>query len=116
MELTKLSDTEIQRVATPIWNNIIAAANSQNYVKFSRDFSTIMLKEATQELIESQWHKNAQLTCLKKSPEYLGLLRNNSIVRVLWKQKFINNDEELLGHLELTVEQGEIKVDGAQIL
>jgi hypothetical protein len=35
---------------------------------------------------------------------------------VLWKQKSSATDDELLGHLELIIEDGQVKVDGAQIV
>jgi hypothetical protein len=116
MDFTNINDIEIQKIASPIWANIIAASNDKNYKKFSQDFSLMMLKEATQKRIEEQWHKNLQLTSLKEAPNYLGYLVQKNIIRVLWKQKFNNNSDECLGHLELIIEQGKVKVDGAQIL
>jgi hypothetical protein len=116
MDFTNINDVEIQKLATPIWSNIIIASNNKNYVKFSQDFSIMMLQEAPQERIEEQWQKNIQLTLLKEAPEYLGYLLQDKVIRVLWKQKFNNNNDECLGHLELIIEQGKVKVDGALVL
>ena len=46
----------------------------------------------------------------------MGCLKNKERVRVLWKQKSSVIDDELLGHLELIIEDGQVKVDGAQII
>jgi hypothetical protein len=46
----------------------------------------------------------------------MGCLKNKERIRVLWKQKSSATDDELLGHLEPIIEDGLVKVDGAQIV
>ena len=116
MQLNKLTQEEIHKLAAPIWNSLILASNAKDYPRFSNNFSTEMLKHATRENINDQWKNSPVLTSLKTEPEFMGCLKNKERVRVLWKQKSAATDDELLGHLELIIEKGEVKVDGAQII
>ena len=116
MKLDELTKEEINRLATPIWNSLILASNEKDYQKFSDNFLTEMLKHATRENINSQWGNSSVLTSLKPEPEFMGYLKSKERVRVLWKQKSAATDDEILGHLALIIENGEVKVDGAQIL
>jgi len=56
------------------------------------------------------------LTSLKPEPEFMGYLKNTGRIKVLWKQKSSVTDDELLGHLEVIIEGGQVKIDGAQIV
>jgi len=116
MQLNKLTQEEIHKLATPIWSSLILASNGMDYPKFSNNFSTEMLKLATRENINDQWENSPVLTSLSAEPEFMGCLKNKDRVRVLWKQKSSVTDDELLGHLELIIEDGEVKIDGAQIV
>jgi hypothetical protein len=116
MQLNKLTQEEIHKLATSIWNSLILASNARDYPRFSNNFSTEMLKLATCENINDQWENSPVLTSLNTEPEFMGCLKNKERVRVLWKQKSSVIDDELLGHLELIIEDGQVKVDGAQII
>ena len=116
MILEELDQEDINQLAKPIWESIIIASNKRDYQKFSKDFSIEMLKYATHENINDQWNNSSVLTSLKPEPELMGYLKNKGRVRVLWKQKSSVTDDELLGHLELIIEDGQVKVDGAQIV
>jgi len=115
MKFANLSPADVEKLAKPIWDNIITAGNDKNYQAFAKDFSITMKKNATREGIEQQWQQEPMLSSLAAEPSFIGILRDNKGIRVLWKQKFKGNDEEALGHLELVIENDEIKVDGAQI-
>jgi len=116
MQLDELTKEEINRLAKPIWSSLIISANERDYQSFSKDFSTEMFKHATREIINNQWENTPMLTSLKPEPEFMGYLKNKGRLRVLWKQKSSATDDELLGHLELIIEGGQVKVDGAQIV
>ena len=55
MDLTKLSDKEILKIANPIWDNIAYSSNKQDYDSFSKDLSKEAKKLATRDLIIKQW-------------------------------------------------------------
>ena len=116
MRLNELSQEDIIRLAKPIWDNLIVASNERGYQQFAKDFSIEMLKHATHDNINNQWENSPVLTSLQSGPEFMGCLKSKDRVRVLWKQKSSVTDDELLGHLELIIEDGEVKIDGAQIV
>ena len=115
MMLNDLYDIDVEKVATPIWESLINASNARDYTLFSRNFSSQMLASATREAIEEQWHEQPVLTRLSLDAEYMGCLKTASGMRLLWKQKVLDNDDEFLGQLELIIENGQVKVNGAVV-
>lgn len=116
MQFSRLTQNQIHDIAKPIWDNILDASNKQDYPKFSKDFSQKMSQQVGREDVEQQWQAVPVLSNLSPDPEFMGYLLQQNGVRVLWKQKSSLTDDELLGHLELTIENGRVKVDGAQVL
>ena len=116
MQLHELTQEGIIRLVKPIWDNIIVTSNKRCYQTFSKDFSTEMLQHATRKDIEDQWESLPVLRSLQSNPEFMGYLKNKDRIRVLWKQKSSATTDELLGHLELIIENEQVKVDGAQIV
>ena len=55
------------------------------------------------------------LTNLSEHREFLGCLRRNEFVTVLYKQKSDNITGDFLGRLVLGIENNEVKVFGATI-
>lgn len=115
MQLNLLSHEAIIDIAKPLWDNLIAASNARDYEKFIVHFSDVMRQEATRENIEAQWENQPVLSSLKDKPELMGCLKGKDSARVLWKQMSTSTQEELLGYLSLVVEEGEVKIDAAQI-
>ena len=115
MDLLQKSDQEILEIATPLWNNLINCSNSQNYFGFTKDFSARMLFGANEIELAKQWANNEVVTNLKQENEFLGCIRRDGHVTVLFKQKSTISDGDYLGRLVLGVEDGEIKIFGATI-
>ena len=115
MDLLHKSDKEILEIATPLWNNLINCSNSQNYFGFTKDFSARMLFGANEIELAKQWSNNEVITNLKKENEFLGCIRRDEHVTVLFKQKSNISDGDYLGRLVLGTEDGEIKIFGATI-
>ena len=86
MQLNKLTQEEILKIAKPIWSGLILASNKTDYQQFSNNFSAEMLKLATQENIDDQWKNSPVLTSLKTETEFMGCLKSKEGGRVLWKQ------------------------------
>ena len=115
MDLLQKSDEEILEVASPLWNNLIICSNSQDYLGFTKDFSARMLFGANEIELAKQWANNEVITNLKDENEFLGCIRREEHVTVLFKQKTSLSDSDYLGRLVLGVEDGEIKIFGATI-
>jgi hypothetical protein len=115
MELLQKSDNEILKIASPLWDNLINCSNTQNYFGFTKDFSARMLFGANEIELAKQWANNDVITNLKQENEFLGCIRRDDHVTVLFKQKSTISDGDYLGRLVLGEEDGEIKIFGATI-
>ena len=115
MELLQKSDNEILKIAAPLWDNLINCSNTQDYFGFTKDFSARMLFGANEIELAKQWANNEVITNLKQENDFLGCIRRDGHVTVLFKQKSTISDGDYLGRLVLGVEDGEIKIFGATI-
>ena len=115
MELLDKSDQEIKEIAQPIWDNLVKCSNIKDYGGFTKDFSSQMLYGANEVELGKQWANNKLLTSLSEKQEFLGTIRRNQFITVLYKQTSQTMPGEFLGRLVLGVEDGFIKVFGATI-
>ena len=115
MKLLEKTDEEILKIANPIWDNLIKCSNNKDYSGFTRDFSAQMLYGANEVEIGKQWANNKLLTSLSNQKDFLGCLRRNNFVSVIFRQKSDTVSGDFLGRLVLGVEDDKIKVFGATI-
>ena len=115
MSLLDKSDTEILEIANPFWDNLIKCSNSQDYFGFTKDFSARMLFGANEIELAKQWANNDVITNLTSEREFLGCLRRDEHVTVLYKQKSKVSEGDYLGRLVLGIEDDLVKVFGATI-
>ncbi len=114
-ELLKKTDKEIKEIAQPVWDNLIKSSNIKDYGTFTKDFSSQMLYGANEVELGKQWANNKLLTSLSDKPEFLGCIRRNEFITVLYKQKSNTVPGEFLGRLVIGLEDNLIKVFGATI-
>ena len=115
MNLIDKSDDEIIEIANPIWENLVRSSNNKDYGSFTKDFSSQMLYGANEVELGKQWANNKLLTSLSEKQEFLGTIRRNQFITVLYKQTSQTMPGEFLGRLVLREEDGLIKVFGATI-
>ena len=115
MELMDKSDQEIKEIAQPIWDNLVKCSNIKDYGGFTKDFSSQMLYGANEVELGKQWANNKLLTSLSEKQEFLGTIRRNQFITVLYKQTSQTMPGEFLGRLVLGVEDGLVKIFGATI-
>jgi len=115
MKLLEKSDKEIRDIAQPIWDNLVKSSNIKDYGGFTKDFSSQMLYGANEVELGKQWANNKLLTSLKDKPGFLGCIRRDSFITVLYKQESNTVPGEFLGRLVLGIEGDQIKVFGATI-
>ena len=106
---------EIKEIAQPIWDNLVKSSNIKDYGTFTKDFSSQMLYGANEVELGKQWANNKLLTSLSEKQEFLGTIKRNQFVTVLYKQTSQTMPGEFLGRLVLGVEDGNVKVFGATI-
>ena len=115
MDLLKKSDKEILEIASPLWDNLIICSNSQDYFGFTKNFSARMLMGANEPELAKQWANNEVITSLSIEREFLGCIRRDEYVTVLFKQTSTKVSGDYLGRLVLGEEDGQIKIFGATI-
>ena len=115
MTLLDKSDDEIIKIANPIWENLIRSSNNKDYGSFTKDFSSQMLYGANEVELGKQWANNKLLTSLSEKQEFLGCIRRDKFITVLYKQKSNTVSGEFLGRLVLGLEGDTVKVFGATI-
>ena len=115
MKLLEKTDKEILEIANPIWDDLVKYSNNKDYSRFTKHFSAQMLFGANEVEIGKQWTNNKLLTSLSKQKEFLGCLKRNNFVTVLFKQTSATVPGEFLGRLVLGVEDDKVKVFGATI-
>ena len=115
MNLLEKTDKEILEIANPLWDDLVKCSNNKDYGGFTKHFSAQMLFSANEVEIGKQWANNKLLTSLSKQKEFLGCLKRNNFVTVLFKQMSNTVPGEFLGRLVLGVEDDKVKVFGATI-
>ena len=115
MDLLDKNDEEIIKIANPIWLNLVKSSNIKDYGGFTKDFSSQMLYGANEVELGKQWSNNKLLTSLSEKQEFLGCIKRDKFITVLYKQTSNVLPGEFLGRLVLGLEGDEIKVFGATI-
>ena len=115
MNLLDKSDDEIIKIANPICENLVRSSNNKDYGGFTKDFSSQMLYGANEVELGKQWANNKLLTSLSEKQEFLGCIRRDKFITVLYKQKSNTLSGEFLGRLVLGLEGDMVKVFGATI-
>ena len=115
MNLLEKTDKEILEIADPLWDDLVKFSNNKDYGGFAKNFSAQMLFGANEVEIGKQWTNNKLLTSLSKKREFIGCLRRNNHVTVLYKQTSDKMPGEFLGRLVLGVEDDTVKIFGATI-
>jgi len=101
-EVVGQSDQEVQAVAEPILDNLLAGFNAGDYAQYSRDFDTT-LKEA---LSPQKFQETRKAILLKlgkyKSKSFLGFLQQGRMTVALWKGRFDKTGDDVLIKLVLS--------------
>jgi len=86
MKLLEKTDKEILEIANPIWDNLVLCSNNKDYSGFTKHLSAQMLYGANEVELGKQWANNKLLTSLSTQREFIGCMRRNNFVTVIFKQ------------------------------
>ena len=115
MNLFEKTDKEILKIADPLWSSLVKHSNDKNYLGFIKHFSKKMKQGANEIEIGKQWANNKLLSSLSDKREFLGCLRRNEYITILYKQTSDEVSGEYLGRLVLGIEDDDVKIFGATI-
>ena len=118
MKILTMSDAEILKIADPIRQDVIDGSNSRDWELHARNLPAHVIEnEEIRKDVERQWREDEAVsssrTSLSRESEYLGIIRKDEMVGVLWKQKSTKSKEEHLLRIILKEIDGEIKQAGA---
>ncbi|MGI9319543.1 MAG: hypothetical protein ACR2QW_19600 [bacterium] len=116
MNIIELSDDDILATAHPMWDDLIKYSNEGEYGKFIKNFSYDLLFGLNEVEIGKQFAKSELTRSLDPNYDFLGLIRRNQHVTVLYRMRSTKKEGEWLGRLVLGYDKDdEIKVFGASI-
>jgi len=116
MNIIEQSDEEILGIAHPMWENLIKYSNEGEYGMFVRHFSYDLLFGINEIELRKQFAQSVLTRALDPHYEYLGLIRRNQHVTVLYRMRSTAKSGEWLGRLVLGYnKEGDIKIFGASI-
>ncbi len=116
MNIIELSDDDILTIAHPMWDDLIKYSNEGKYGKFVQNFSYDLLFGLNEVEIGKQFAKSELTRNLDPSYDYLGLIRRNEHVTVLYRIRSTKKQGEWLGRLVLGYDKdGEVKIYGASV-
>lgn len=116
MNIAEKSDEEILALAHPMWEDLIKYSNEGEYGKFIRNFSYDLLFGLNEVEIGKQFAKSELTRSLDPKYDYLGLIRRDQHVTVLYRVRSTKKEGEWLGRLVLGYDNnGEVKIYGASI-
>jgi len=117
MKLASQSYAQILAVVDPIMDNLMDAANNQDYENHIRDF-TPRLKQ----MLQQEGFERMTSSMLKHFGPYtertlVELFRRADSLVAVWKQKCANSDDEFMASLAVVeTEDGQYLVDHALII
>lgn len=109
MKLLAMSDAQIEKVVTPILNDVIVGSRNKDWTLFSKHMSSEDSSNADAKAdVEQQWEEHEYLTSFSDEFEFLAVVRKLDIVLVLWKLTSTKFEEEYLQKLYLDEQDGKI--------
>lgn len=112
------SDSEILKIADPIRQDVIDGANAKDWKLHSRNLPMDVIEnDEIRKDVERQWREaetaSSPCTAISRDSKFLGIIRKNEFIDVLWKQKNTKSDEEHVLRIVLKDIDGELKQVGA---
>lgn len=119
MSILDKTEEEVIAIAHPMWEDLIRYSNEGEYGKFIRNFSYELLFGLNEVEIGKQFAKSELTRSLDSSYDYLGLIRRDQHITVLYRVRSTKREGEWLGRLVLGHEKddkdGDVKIFGASI-
>lgn len=110
MDLFAMSDTELEKYASSILDELIKWGNEKNWHEWSKHFHQYGLSEENKKDVHRQWAENPALSAFKPEKVFMGALRRETSILTTWKMWNHTTEDEILGLLGFELENGDIKV------
>ena len=115
MNIIEKTDEEILALANPMWADLVKYSNEGNYGAFTRNFSSSFIKGANEVEMGKQFARSDLAKNLSEDYTYLGMIRQDEYVTVLYKVINKKTKGEWLGRLVLDYEKDKVRIFGATL-
>jgi hypothetical protein len=111
-EVIGTTDEEVQLIAEPVLDMILAGMKAEDYAMYSKDFDQTMKEALTEETFLAANKQILESMGEYKSHKYLGFLNKGEMTVILWKGTFDKTDDHLLIKLTLSKREDKCLVTG----
>jgi hypothetical protein len=115
MNIIDKTDEELEKIAFPMWGDLVLYSNKGQYGKFIRNFSYDLLLGLNEVELGKQFAKSELTRNLSPDYDFLGFIRRGEHVTCLFRMRSKKREGEWLGRMVLGYERGEIKIFAASI-
>ena len=105
-------NNQIEKLATPILENILLGIEKQDYKMYSKDFDESMKKASPESKFKDDREQIISRVGLIKEKTYLGFLNKEYYTLILWKGKSDKSDDDLLIQLACSKQNDKIFIIG----
>jgi hypothetical protein len=105
-------DRQVQAVAEPILDNLLAGFNQGNYAQYAKDFDATLRESIPEKKFQQVREELLKKLGPFKSKKFLGFLNQKAFTVVLWKGVFAATQDDILIKLVLSKRQDRVVVVG----
>ena len=115
MNIIDKTDEELEKIAFPLWEDLITYSNKGQYGKFIRNFSYDLLLGLNEVEVGKQFVKSELTRSLSPEYDFLGFIRRGEHVTCLFRMRSTKKEGEWVGRMVIGHERGEVKIFAAAI-
>ena len=115
MNIKDETDEALEKIAFPLWDDLIKYSNKGQYGKFIKNFSYDLLLGLNEVEVGKQFVKSELTRSLSPDYDFLGFIRRGEHVTCLFRMRSTKKEGEWLGRMVIGYERGEVKIFAASI-
>ena len=115
MDIERMSDAEIFRIADPIMDNLMDASTAIDHERHIRDFSDRMKRIVTREYLQKVCDAYQRERGYFAAREPVAVFKRPGAVAIVWKQWFTKAKGEFVAEMLLVEQDGRLLVDHAMV-
>ena len=115
MNIKDETDEALEKIAFPLWDDLIKYSNKGQYGKFIKNFSYDLLLGLNEVEVGKQFVKSELTRSLSPDYDFLGFIRRGEHVTCLFRVRSSKKEGEWLGRMVIGYERGDVKIFAASI-
>ena len=115
MNIKDETDEALEKIAFPLWDDLIKYSNKGQYGKFIKNFSYDLLLGLNEVEVGKQFVQSELTRSLSPEYDFLGFIRRGEHVTCLFRVRSSKKEGEWLGRMVIGYERGDVKIFAASI-